>query len=286
MEDIERTYGDLTDEEYLGFLNEIKSGDEEMEDAQNEAVQRIGREEECAGLSETEENARIEAYYGNDAWRKFGKYFFGRPAVIEGQKKARVTRAAKFQKVKEERIAIQRMAFGQDYLRLSDAIGNDNLRLLITLLTAEHTRMIEKYETYINKRLTTLLNPLIPRRIRICKTLYPEAMRESPGFLYRASEEYGDGLTFWATPDIPCYFKQNMEQVELKKSIRYTNYLINIDKAVASHEAHRNERADKELRYTSLLIRKGVRTYFDLLRLNPFWFEILFNDLKNKIDDV
>ncbi len=286
MEDIERTYGDLTDEEYLGFLNEIKSGDEEMEDAQNEAVQRIGREEECAGLSETEENARIEAYYGNDAWRKFGKYFFGRPAVIEGQKKARVTRAAKFQKVKEERIAIQRMAFGQDYLRLSDTIGNDNLRLLITLLTAEHTRMIEKYETYINKRLTTLLNPLIPRRIRICKTLYPEAMRESPGFLYRASEEYGDGLTFWATPDIPCYFKQNMEQVELKKSIRYTNYLINIDKAVASHEAHRNERADKELRYTSLLIRKGVRTYFDLLRLNPFWFEILFNDLKNKIDDV
>lgn len=286
MEDIERTYGDLTDEEYLGFLNEIKSGDEEMEDAQSEAIQRIGREEECTGLSETEENARIEAYYGNDAWRKFGKYFFGKPEMVEGQKKARITRAARFQKVKEERIAIQRTAFNQDYLRLSDAIGNDNLRLLITLLTAEHTRMIEKYEAYINKRLTTLLNPLIPRRIRICKMLYPEAMRESPGFLYRASEEYGDGLTFWATPDIPCYFKQNMVQVELKKSIRYTNYLINIDKAVAAHEAHRNERADKELRYTSLLIRKGVRTYFDLLRLNPFWFEILFNDLKNKIDNL
>lgn len=286
MEDFEKTYGDLTNEEYLGFLNEIKSGDEEMEEAQSEAIQRIGREEECAGLSETEENARIEAYYGTDAWRKFGKYFFGKPEVVEAQKKARVTRAARFQKVKEARIAIQRMAFNQEYVRLSDTIGDNNLRLLITLLTAEHTRMMEKYTIYINKRLTTLLNPLIPRRIRVCRMLYPEVMRESPGFLYRASEEYGDGRTFWATPDIPCYFKQNREQAELQKSVRYTNYLINIDKAIAAHGAHSNERADKELRYTSLLIRKSVRTYFDLLRLNPFWFEILFNDLKDKIDNL
>lgn len=286
MENIEERYGDLTDKEYLEFLSEIKGDDEEIEEAQNEAIEKIELEEEHTELSESEENAMIEAYYGNDAWRKFGKYFFSKPAIIEAHKKAQRTREAKHRKLKEDRIAIQRMAFNQDYLRLSDSIGNDNLKLLISLLTAEHTRMIEKYVAYINKRLATLINPLIPRRIRICKMIYPESMKECPGFLYRASEEYGEGKTFWAMPDIPYYFKQNTEQAELKKSIKYANYLINIDKAVASYNMHNKIRAEKELKYASMIVRKGVYSYFDLLRLNPFWFEILFNDLKNKIDNL
>ena len=286
MENIEERYGDLTDKEYLEFLSEIKGDDEEIEEAQNEAIEKIELEEEHTELSESEENAMIEAYYGNDAWRKFGKYFFSKPAIIEAHKKAQRTREAKRRKLKEDRIAIQRMAFNQDYLRLSDSIGNDNLKLLISLLTAEHTRMIEKYAAYINKRLATLINPLIPRRIRICKMIYPESMKECPGFLYRASEEYGEGKTFWAMPDIPYYFKQNTEQAELKKSIKYANYLINIDKAVASYNMHNKIRAEKELKYASMIVRKGVYSYFDLLRLNPFWFEILFNDLKNKIDNL
>lgn len=286
MENIEERYGDLTDKEYLEFLSEIKGDDEEIEEAQNEAIEKIELEEEHTELSESEENAMIEAYYGDDAWRKFGKYFFSKPAIIEAYKKAQRTREAKRRKLKEDRIAIQRMAFNQDYLRLSDPIGNDNLKLLITLLTTEHTRMVEKYATYINKRLATLINPLIPRRIRICKMIYPESMKECPGFLYKASEEYGEGQTFWAMPDIPYYFKQNTEQAELQKSIKYANYLINIDKAVASYNTHNKVRAEKELKYASMIVRKGVYSYFDLLRLNPFWFEILFNDLKNKIDNL
>lgn len=287
MEGIEeKKYGDLTDSEYLEFLNEIKSDDEEIEEAQIEAIENIKLEEECTELSESEENLRIEAYYGNDAWYKFGKYFFSKPNMIKARKNAQKTREAKRKKLKEDRIAIQRMAFNQNYIRLSDPIGDDNFRLLITLLTAEHTRMIEKYADYINRRLTTLINPLIPRRIRICKMIYPESMKECPGFLYIASKEYGEEQTFWATPDIPYYFKQNTEQAELKKSIEHVNYLINIDKAVASYNAHFKIRAEKELKYASIMIRKNIHSYFQLLRLNPFWFELLFNDLKNKIDDL
>lgn len=286
MDGVEERYGDLTDKEYLEFLSEIEEKDIDIEEAQCEAIEKIELEEEHTELSESEENARIEAYYGNDAWRKFGQYFFSKPAIIEAYKKAQRTREAKRRKLKEDRIAIQRMAFSQDYLRLSDPIGNDNLKLLITLLTSEHTKMVEKYAAYINKRLTILINPLIPRRLRICKMIYPEAMKECPGFLYKASKEYGEGQTFWAMPDIPYYFKQNTEQAELQKSIKYTNYLINIDKAIASHNMHNKVRAEKELKYASMIIRKGVYSYFDLLRLNPFWFEILFNSLKSKIDSL
>ena len=54
MEDIEERYGDLTDKEYLEFLSEIKSDDEEIEEAQNEAIEKIELEEEHTELSESE----------------------------------------------------------------------------------------------------------------------------------------------------------------------------------------------------------------------------------------
>lgn len=285
MDGIENKYGDLTDKEYLEFLSEIEEKDTDIEEAQHEAIEKIELEEEHAEFSAIEENARIEAYYGEDAWRKFGKYLFTKPDFASAQRKSLETRKAKQAKLKEDRIRIQREAFNQEYIRLSDPIGADNLKLLITLLTREHTAMVDKYADYINRRLFTLLNPLIPRRLRLCKMFYPESMKECPGFLYRASEEYGEGQTFWATPDIPYFFKQNTEQAELQKSGN-SHFLVRVDKAVASYNMHNKIRAEKELKYASTLVQKGVNTYFDLLRLNPFWFEILFNDLKDKIESL
>lgn len=285
MDGIENKYGDLTDKEYLEFLSEIEEKDTDIEEAQHEAIEKIELEEEHAEFSSIEENARIEAYYGEDAWRKFGKYLFTKPDFASAQRKSLETRKAKQAKLKEDRIRIQREAFNQEYIRLSDLIGADNLKLLITLLTREHTAMVDKYADYINRRLFTLLNPLIPRRLRLCKMFYPESMKECPGFLYRASEEYGEGQTFWATPDIPYFFKQNTEQAELQKSGN-SHFLVRVDKAVASYNMHNKIRAEKELKYASTLVQKGVNTYFDLLRLNPFWFEILFNDLKDKIESL
>lgn len=285
MGDIETTYGDLTDQEYLEFLSEIEEKDTDIEEAQHEAIEKIEIEEEHAEFSTIEENARIEAYYGEDAWRKFGKYLFTKPDFISAQRKSSETRKAKQLKLKEDRIRIQREAFNQEYIRLSDPIEADNLKLLITLLTREHTAMVDKYADYINRRLSTLLNPLIPRRLRLCKMLYPESMKECPGFLYKASDEYGEGQTFWATPDIPYFFKQNTEQLELQKSGN-ANFLIRVDKAVASYNMHSKIRTEKELKYASMLIQKSITTYFDLLKLNPFWFDILFNDLKNKIENL
>ena len=285
MDGVEERYGDLTDKEYLEFLSEIEEKDIDIEEAQCEAIEKIELEEEHAEFSAIEENARIEAYYGEDAWRKFGKYLFTKPDFASAQRKSLETRKAKQAKLKEDRIRIQREAFNQEYIRLSDPIGTDNLKLLITLLTHEHTAMVDKYADYINRRLFTLLNPLIPRRLRLCKMFYPESMKECPSFLYRASEEYGEGQTFWATPDIPYFFKQNTEQAELQKSGN-SHFLVRVDKAVASYNMHNKIRAEKELKYASMLVQKGVNTYFDLLRLNPFWFEILFNDLKDKIESL
>lgn len=291
MEDIKQ-YGDLTEKELFEFLDEIKSDDEDIQEAQSEAIEKIAIEEEHVELSEEEqENREIEARYGDKMpWTGLGPNncrgvkLFG----PEGQRRAAIAsieaKTKKSQRLKEDRIRIQREAFRQEYIRLSDPIGNERIKLLVSSLVKEHTRMVDKYSTYINKRLTTLLNPFIPRRLRICKSLYPDSIRPCPGFLYKASEEYGAGLTFWAMPNIPYYFAQNTEQKVLIE--HKSPFLVNVDQSIKFYHEHLKKRADKELKYASLIYQKGVYSYFDLLRLNPFWYEVLYNDLQNKIKEM
>lgn len=291
MEDIKQ-YGDLTEKELFEFLDEIKSDDEDIQEAQSEAIEKITLEEEHVELSEEEqENREIEARYGDKIpWTGLGPNncrgvkLFG----PEGQRRAAMAgieaKRKKSQRLREDRIRIQREAFRQEYIRLSDPIGNERIKLLVSSLVKEHTRMVDKYSTYINKRLTTLLNPFIPRRLRICKSLYPDSIRPCPGFLYKASEEYGAGLTFWAMPNIPYYFAQNTEQKVLIK--HKSPFLVNVDQSIKFYHEHLKKRTDKELKYASLIYQKGVYSYFDLLRLNPFWYEVLYNDLQNKIKEM
>lgn len=290
MADIEK-YGDLNDNELLEFLAEIKSSDEDIEEAEANADEKIGNEEAQSILTELPENAEIETYYGNDAWRKLPIFRRGqkRPVVLYGpygkQKAAEgsnIVKKQKAQRLKEDRIRIQRAAFNQEYIRLSDRLEKQYIKLLISVLTQEHTRMINKYSDYINKRLAILLNPLIPRRLRMCRMLYPNSIRLCPGFMYKASKEFGGELTFWATPLVPYYFEQNTEQTELLKN--KSIFLYSIDRAISFYHEHLKKRQEKELRYASSIIQKGVHTYFDLLKLNPFWFEILYNELKNNKD--
>lgn len=291
MEDIKQ-YGDLTEKELFEFLDEIKSDDEDIQEAQSEAIEKITLEEEHVELSEEEqENREIEARYGDKmSWTGLGPNncqgvrLFG----PEGQRRAAMAgveaKRKKSQRLKEDRIRIQREAFRQEYMRLSDPIGNERIKLLVSSLVKEHTRMVDKYSTYINKRLTTLLNPFIPRKLRICKSLYPDSIRPCPGFLYKASEEYGAGLTFWAMPNIPYYFSQNTEQKVLIE--HKSPFLVNVDQSIKLYHEHLKKRADKELKYASLIYQKGVYSYFDLLRLNPFWYEVLYDDLQNKIKEM
>lgn len=64
---------------------------------------------------------------------------------------------------------------------------------------------------------------------------------------------------------------------------RKPEFLVSIDKFITFYHEHKDKRTKKELKYASLIIQKGVYTYFDLLRLNPFWFEILYNSIIEKL---
>ena len=271
MENI-KDYGDLSDKELSEFLAEIANDDDDLQEAQDLAQEKVDLEEITALSDEEIENQKLESQYSD---------FIDKtpPINLANNKKADYKKdiTQKLWGLKSERLKIQQEAFNQDLISLSTLIETDKIKLLISLLVSEHTRMVDKYKAYINKRLATLLRPLIPRRLKTCKDLFPHSIRVSPGFLYKASEEYGDGLTFWACPDIPYYFKQNSEQNILLEYKPW--FLVKVDLAVKYYHAHLNKRADKELQYASLIFTKNIRTYYDLLKLNPFWYKLLFDNV-------
>lgn len=305
-------YGNLSEKELYEFLSEIESDDDSLDEIEAEASKIIESEEAVEDLTildssniaddnedlekgledsdkagiltedqEERQNREIEAQYGEKAWwgLEFKHVHFSpqhrlKNGSVENLNKGKKERRVK---LKEERIAIQREAFNQTFIDLSSEITPDNMKLLISELVAEHTKMIDRYRAFINKRLTVLLKPFIPRLLKLCKTKYPSSVRVSPGFLYQASKDFGDSLTFWASPDIPYFFEQNSETEILRTSKAY--WLTRVDRCVVQFHYHSRTRADKELKYASMLYLKRVRTYFDLLKLNPFWFNKLYKKL-------
>lgn len=270
-------YGNLSEKKYAELLNEIEDSDDDLQEEQAKAEEQIATNEE-------QENDALEAKYGDKlAWIGSGPNncrgvrLFGPPGWQRACEASIESRRRKSQKLREDRMQIQREALRQNVIPLGEAIGNDRLKLLIAILTKEHTRMIDKYADFINRRLTALLTPLIPNRLRLCRTLFPDSVVRSPGFLYRTAEESGSGLVFWATPDVPYYFAQGTEQEVLME--HKAPSLTKVDQAVRLYHDHLAARTEKEIKYASLIYQKGVATYFDLLKVNPFWFDVLYKEL-------
>lgn len=175
-----------------------------------------------------------------------------------------------------DRIQIQRKAFSQQVIRLSDEISQNELKHLIELLTESYIATMERCKKHIDKRITRLLNPFIPGIIKSCKAKFPEVLKPYPGFLYQAGKEYGQGYSLWVNPNIPYYFEQGTEQDIIRKE--KPDALFSLDKMVSTYWRNKLALQEKELKYASLLISKKVNTYYDLLKLNPFWFDKLYED--------
>lgn len=271
-------FGDLTDEELYALADQIENEDEDLQDELRAAEEKTARFEPDTGESAggAVDDAKLEAYYGKDAWRLINGEVY--PFGPERQRRANMAAGEavrqKARERKRERIQIQRAAFDQSVMPLTNEIPKTELKELIGMLTQEHSRMVERCRSYIDRRLTTLLSPFIPRGLRVCAVKYPRSIKRSPGFLYVASQEYGEGKMLWVTPDIPDYLEQGTEQRMLREA--KPEFTIMLDKAIVSLYSHRQKMLDKELKYAALFIRKRVKTYYDLLKLEPFWFELLY----------
>lgn len=238
-------YGDLSGDKLLDFLREIGHDDDEIL-----AEEQVISEEIQTSDPET-----------NDS----------EPEVAM-QTKCAIAR-------RNRHIDIQRMAFNQTDINLSDKIPTLQLRLLVELLTAPHSRAIAANKRFVNNRIAKLLRPHIPGVLRYALYKYPNSVKASAGFMYKASEEYGNGLLFWVTPLVPHFFAQGTEMDILQE---HKEYLFAIDKAILRFDFHKKELMRKEINYAVRLLNIENKTYFDLLKLNPYWFEKLYKYLTAK----
>lgn len=308
MEESLEQYGNLTEEEMLELLSEIESEDDAIIEAQQDAAAKAILKSEMSEdydknfIEEgTEDDLLPEEKMTDDAWTYFkeweqdektGKFTLkglGMQLCSEAKDKLIERAEAARRKLEENRRTraqqkkdISRMAFNQRLIDLSERIPESELQRLIYLLTEEHTYMINKLEAYINKRITALLKPLIPRILKLCMLRFPGSMIKHPGFMYIASKEYGNGLKLWVKPDIPYYFQQYSEMQVLKTN--KPHFLYTIDKAVEQYYRHRDLRTEKETKYAIRLCGMKTNTYLGLLQLNPFWFKILYDDYKERLD--
>lgn len=181
-----------------------------------------------------------------------------------------------------DKIAVTRQiaqeAFNQKAIDLKKEISDNNMKALILLLTERQTNQIKKYQNFINGKFTILLRPLIPSALMNCWKKWPGSIRMAPGFLYRASEKYGNNLTFWVTPNVPYFIEQGKELDTLTEN-NGLSFLGLVDEAVVRFYEAINKRAEKESLIVSVILQSNINTYYDLLKHKPMWYKTLYNYL-------
>lgn len=180
------------------------------------------------------------------------------------------------------KIEINRLAFDQNVLPLSDTFTTERKRLLIEVLTRPIRQLITKYENYVNNRITKLLLPVIPPPLKLAQLKWPWVFIENPGFMYKTHERMGPVMNFWVTPKVPYFFPQGTEQEILEeRDASLTPYFLDcIDRAILRWYKAKENLAKREVAYATRMIQIRGNTYYHLLLLNPFWFEKLYNEIK------
>ena len=165
--------------------------------------------------------------------------------------------------------------------------------------------MIRKYEQYIVGRATRILRPAIPVSVKLAYRKWPWIFVQNPGFMYKTHisefRNYNEVKSFWVDTKLPYFFKQGTEQIILEERCeQLSEYVIpRLDRAVHMYYKAKEMLSKREVQYAARLLRLNGTTvsmgskrprgsensYYSLLQLDPFWFEILYNELKKQKND-
>lgn len=287
-----KTLKRFDDGEYLEFLQEISDEDASLAKADLEAASRenmfdeVNEEESEDPQSETELDleAEIEPQVTTQE-AVSDEDMLLREAILKHRREVFYSFSMSWKlKKKQEKIKIRRMAFDQTVLPLGAEMTLEDKKLLIKLLTSHLHKMISRCDAYIHARTTKLLLPLVPREVKLAYEKWPWIFVSNPGFLYKTHEHSGPIQTFWINPKIPYYFQQGTEQQILEEyDASLSVYLLDcLDRAVHKYYYYKDRLIKKEVQYARKLAYMRGRTYYHLLMLNPFWFNVLY---KNKVDN-
>ena len=115
-----------------------------------------------------------------------------------------------------------------------------------------------------------------PKVIKACWDYYPKVIIPMEPFTYQASEDFGKGLTFRVNVEAPGF--HSASEIIEKMTIKNPQKLIAIDKMIVKFNRLKDAQSKFEIHAANKLV--GMRTIYDLLSVNPFWYNDLINKLK------
>lgn len=198
----------------------------------------------------------------------------------EAHKRAAASSREKSIERKQREREIVQEAINSTFIDLNAQLSVAHKKLLISLLTESYTYNMMRHESYINKRITEMLKLIIPSDLLNAYKLYRESVVPLVGFTYKASKEYGQGLQFKVTLDLPFYFHPDDIQNILQE--HWPERLTSVDKAIAFFHKHKDTRTKREVSIAQQLTR--VSTFYQLVKKNPFWYDTLVQELKRQAD--
>nr|DAW00982.1 MAG TPA: hypothetical protein [Caudoviricetes sp.] len=201
--------------------------------------------------------------------------------LVEAHKRSVESRKARSIERKQREKEIIQEAINSTFIDLNAPMSVAHKKLLIKLLTDTYTQSMVKNETYINKRISEMLKLIIPSDLLNAYRLHKGSVVPADGFMYMASKEYGQGLQFKVSLDLPFYFHPNDIQPILAEN--WPERLINIDKAIVSFYKNKKTRTKREVAVAQQLTR--ISTFFQLVKKNPFWYDILVQELRRQADE-
>ena len=194
--------------------------------------------------------------------------------------------------IKEQLILqINRAAFEQTDVDLTAELTTEDMKTMVAVLTDTPRYKVRRFDNRINVTMTRLLLKCIRPSVRKTFLENPQAFTPHNGFLYTASDEYGNGTTHWCQLAIPNIFKPG-EEVELLSVLRENStfaarQMALVDNAVLSYREAKAALIEQEIRFASKLQNNlKDKTWLGLLKRWPTWFVGLYeNKFKKTLFD-
>ena len=198
-------------------------------------------------------------------------------AKVDSQK-AKSAKELKAKERKKRKLEIVNEAINSTFVDLNAPLTIFHKKLLITLLTKHYTEKMEHHSSYINSVFDAAFRKAIPHDLLNAYNKFKDTMLPFPGFTYIASKEYGQGLPFKVTLDLPLYFRPD-DCNGIIREILPADRLASLDKAVAFFHKYKSVRSKQEIKIAEALMK--ISSFYQLVKKDAFWYDTLITELKS-----
>lgn len=151
-------------------------------------------------------------------------------------------------------------------------------KLIIPYETERARAKIKDQKRLINKKITILLESILPNRILTARQVCGDApFVIHPGFIWKTGKNFGN-RSMWVTPNVPYFFPQFTEQ----KEIEQWKNPYDVEQVHRAVMKYYNMTEKLNVRETSIAIKlASVNSFDDLINYDPEVFCYIYEKFAN-----